>query len=119
VVSDWELSKWLVSFTGKWPVLSFTPGLVPGEFVHMLGDAHVYKNHVEPLQEQQRIHVRLFLWVSFPVPFAEIAQSTFDTLDSQWVFGSISHFSILFSSVSERVTMMICWKSIADCHYDV
>lgn len=47
--------------TGKRPVLSFTPGLVPGEFVHMLRDAHVYKNHVEPLQEQQRIHPRLFL----------------------------------------------------------
>jgi hypothetical protein len=50
---------------------------------------------------------------------AEIAQSTFDALDSQWVFGSIFHFSILFSSGSERVTRMICWKSIADCHYDV
>ena len=23
-----------------------------GEFVHVLGDAHVYKNHVDPLQEQ-------------------------------------------------------------------
>ena len=23
-----------------------------GEFVHCLGDAHVYKNHVEPLREQ-------------------------------------------------------------------
>ncbi len=50
---------------------------------------------------------------------AEIAQSTFDALDSQWVFGSIFHSSILFSSGSERVTRMICWKSIADCHYDV
>ena len=27
-------------------------GLKPGEFVHVLGDAHVYANHVEPLQEQ-------------------------------------------------------------------
>lgn len=62
MVSDWELSKWLVSFTGKRPVLSFMPGLVPAEFVHMLRDAHVYKNHVEPLQEQQRIHPRLFLF---------------------------------------------------------
>lgn len=27
-------------------------GLERGEFVHMLGDSHVYKNHVGPLQEQ-------------------------------------------------------------------
>jgi thymidylate synthase len=24
----------------------------PGDFVHTLGDAHVYSNHVEPLKEQ-------------------------------------------------------------------
>lgn len=35
-------------------VLVFTsPPLVqPGDFVHTLGDAHVYVNHAEPLQEQ-------------------------------------------------------------------
>lgn len=27
-------------------------GFKPGEFIHTLGDAHVYKNHVEPLKEQ-------------------------------------------------------------------
>jgi thymidylate synthase len=27
-------------------------GLKPGEFVHMLGDAHVYLNHIEPLKLQ-------------------------------------------------------------------
>merc|ERR1712048_627674 len=27
-------------------------GLKPGEFVHTLGNAHVYRNHVEPLQTQ-------------------------------------------------------------------
>jgi len=26
--------------------------LKPGEFVHTLGDAHVYVNHIEPLKEQ-------------------------------------------------------------------
>lgn len=26
--------------------------LKPGEFVHTLGDAHVYLNHVEPLKQQ-------------------------------------------------------------------
>ncbi|XP_073142359.1 bifunctional dihydrofolate reductase-thymidylate synthase 1-like isoform X2 [Henckelia pumila] len=27
-------------------------GLVPGDFIHVIGDAHVYKTHVHPLQEQ-------------------------------------------------------------------
>ena len=27
-------------------------GLRAGDFVHVLGDAHVYANHVEPLREQ-------------------------------------------------------------------
>jgi len=31
-------------------------GLERGEFIHTLGDAHVYSNHVEPLKEQlQRV----------------------------------------------------------------
>jgi dihydrofolate reductase/thymidylate synthase len=29
-------------------------GLRPGEFVHVMGDTHVYSNHVEPLREQLR-----------------------------------------------------------------
>lgn len=27
-------------------------GLKPGEFIHVIGDCHIYKNHVEPLKEQ-------------------------------------------------------------------
>jgi thymidylate synthase len=27
-------------------------GLKRGDFIHVLGDAHIYKNHVEPLKEQ-------------------------------------------------------------------
>lgn len=27
-------------------------GLGRGEFVHVIGDTHIYKNHVEPLKEQ-------------------------------------------------------------------
>lgn len=27
-------------------------GLSPGEFIHVIGDAHVYRNHVVPLEEQ-------------------------------------------------------------------
>lgn len=59
-------------------------GLAPGEFVHVLGDAHVYTNHVEPLKEQLKNQPRPFpvstrkllplsgvLWLIFlKLPFA-------------------------------------------------
>lgn len=38
-------------------------GLKRGEFVHVLGDAHVYRNHVEPLQEQLK---------RYPHPFPQL-----------------------------------------------
>jgi thymidylate synthase len=34
--------------------------LKPGDFVHTIGDAHVYLNHVEPLQEQLQRRPRPF-----------------------------------------------------------
>ncbi|XP_048601112.1 bifunctional dihydrofolate reductase-thymidylate synthase 2-like isoform X3 [Brassica napus] len=33
-------------------ILAHVCDLVPGDFIHVIGDAHVYKNHVRPLQEQ-------------------------------------------------------------------
>ena len=33
-------------------ILAHVCGLRPGDFVHTLGDAHVYANHVDPLREQ-------------------------------------------------------------------
>ncbi len=35
-------------------------GLQPGELVHVLGDAHVYANHVDPLKEQLKNAPRAF-----------------------------------------------------------
>lgn len=33
-------------------MLAHLTGLKPGDFVHFMGDTHVYLNHVEPLNEQ-------------------------------------------------------------------
>jgi thymidylate synthase len=31
-------------------------GLIPGEFIHFLGDCHVYSNHIDQLKQQiQRV----------------------------------------------------------------
>lgn len=35
-------------------------GLKPGEFIHMLGDTHVYLNHIEPLREQLKREPKQF-----------------------------------------------------------
>jgi thymidylate synthase len=35
-------------------------GLKPGEFVHTIGDAHVYLNHVDALKEQLKRRPRAF-----------------------------------------------------------
>ncbi|KAG8345891.1 putative Dihydrofolate reductase Thymidylate synthase [Trypanosoma vivax] len=40
-------------------------GLSPGELVHTLGDAHVYKNHVEPCQLQLKRIPRPFPFIVF------------------------------------------------------
>ncbi|XP_030561706.1 thymidylate synthase [Drosophila novamexicana] len=33
-------------------LIAHVTGLKPGEFIHTIGDAHVYLNHIEPLQQQ-------------------------------------------------------------------
>jgi dihydrofolate reductase/thymidylate synthase len=41
-------------------IIAHVCGLKPGDFVHTLGDAHVYSNHVEPLKEQLQNKPRPF-----------------------------------------------------------
>jgi dihydrofolate reductase/thymidylate synthase len=40
-------------------------GLQRGEFIHVLGDAHIYKNHIEPLKEQLKR-------IPHPFPYLEL-----------------------------------------------
>ncbi|KAL2085104.1 hypothetical protein ACEWY4_018424 [Coilia grayii] len=41
-------------------MIAHITGLKPGDFVHTLGDAHIYSNHVEPLKEQLTREPRAF-----------------------------------------------------------
>lgn len=41
-------------------MIAHVTNLEPGEFIHTMGDAHVYKNHVEPLKEQLKRDPRPF-----------------------------------------------------------
>uniref|UniRef100_A0A9J8BJ71 Thymidylate synthase n=1 Tax=Cyprinus carpio carpio TaxID=630221 RepID=A0A9J8BJ71_CYPCA len=52
-VSDGELSCQLYQRSGDIGLgLPFNITSYPGDFVHTLGDAHIYTNHIEPLKEQ-------------------------------------------------------------------
>jgi thymidylate synthase len=48
-------------------------GLVPGQFVHTIGDAHVYLNHVEGLKRQLTRE-------PYPLPRLELAPKPMDEL---------------------------------------
>uniref|UniRef100_U3JUQ8 Thymidylate synthase n=2 Tax=Ficedula albicollis TaxID=59894 RepID=U3JUQ8_FICAL len=41
-------------------MIAHVTGLKPGEFIHTLGDAHIYLNHVEPLKVQLQREPRPF-----------------------------------------------------------
>ena len=45
-------------------MLAHVTGLRPGDFVHTLGDAHVYSNHVEALRQQLEREPRPFPTIS-------------------------------------------------------
>ncbi|CAK8671234.1 unnamed protein product [Clavelina lepadiformis] len=46
-------------------MIAHITGLKPGDFVHTLGDAHVYVNHIEPLKEQLARKPRPFPTLKF------------------------------------------------------
>lgn len=48
-------------------------GLEPGVFIHVLGDAHIYLNHVEGLKEQ-------LTRKPYPLPRVELAKKPFDEI---------------------------------------
>jgi len=66
-------------------------GLTPGEFIHTLGDAHLYVNHMEQTEEQLSRK-------PFPLPFMKInpdIDSIFDfSYDDFELIGYESHAHI-------------------------
>lgn len=69
-------------------------GLKPGDFVHVLGDAHVYANHVEPLREQLKNSPR-----HFPVSCCVVALNNYF---SSWALSEVfffcdNHHALLYS----------------------
>lgn len=59
-------------------MIAHVTNLKPGDFVHTLGDAHVYSNHVEPLKEQLQRTPRPFPMFKFKRQVDRIEDFTFD-----------------------------------------
>ena len=68
-------------------------GLERGEFIHSLGDSHIYSNHVEPLKEQlQRI--------PHPFPLLELDESIKDMQDFEF-----KHFKLVNYTHDKKIKM--------------
>ncbi|XP_055845996.1 thymidylate synthase [Episyrphus balteatus] len=62
-------------------MIAHVTGLKPGDFVHTLGDAHVYNNHVEPLKEQLQRIPRAFPKLVIKRKVEKIEDFTFDDFE--------------------------------------
>ena len=56
-------------------------GLKPGDFVHTLGDAHIYSNHVEPLKEQLTREPKPFPTLNIKREITNIDDFTFEDFE--------------------------------------
>ncbi|XP_059622631.1 thymidylate synthase [Phlebotomus argentipes] len=59
-------------------MIAHVTGLKAGDFIHTLGDAHVYLNHVEPLQEQIKRTPKPFPTLQFGRNVTDIEDFTFE-----------------------------------------
>ena len=64
-------------------MMAHVTGLRPGDFVHMIGDCHVYLNHVGPLEEQLKREPRAFptLNIRNKERILDIEQFTYDDFE--------------------------------------
>lgn len=64
-------------------LLADVTGLKPGEFIHTLGDAHVYNNHIDALKVQIEREPRFFPKLVFKKHRDKIEEFVFDDFDLQ------------------------------------
>lgn len=62
-------------------MIAHVTNLKPGDFIHTLGDAHVYLNHVEPLKEQLKRSPRPFPKLNIKRQISDIDDFRFEDLE--------------------------------------
>ena len=72
----------IASYSALLTMMAQECNLIPGIFVHTLGDAHIYLNHIDGLREQlKRTPKKLPQLKIAKKPFWEIAYKDFELLD--------------------------------------
>lgn len=62
-------------------IIAHLTGLKPGEFIHTLGDAHVYSNHLDALNEQLQREPRLFPKLFIKTPRTSVEDFKFEDFE--------------------------------------
>lgn len=62
-------------------LLAHSTGLEPGEFIHTLGDAHIYDNHVEQCREQLSRPPKVFPQLRVVTPRASVLEYGWEDLE--------------------------------------
>ncbi|KCV72414.1 thymidylate synthase [Fonticula alba] len=62
-------------------LIAHCTGLRPGELIHIMGDTHVYKNHVDALKEQLKREPRPFPQLKINTTTTDINAITFEDLE--------------------------------------
>ena len=62
-------------------MIAHCTGLRPGELVHVMGDTHVYLNHVDSLREQIKRTPRAFPTLKINTPTTDIDEIRFEHLE--------------------------------------
>lgn len=62
-------------------ILAHIAGLKPGEFIHSMGDVHIYKNHIEGLREQIERIPRQFPKIKIKCEPKDIEEYTIDDFE--------------------------------------
>lgn len=75
-------------------MVAYVTGLKAGKFIHVLGDTHVYLNHVEPLQEQLKNK-------PFPFPTLEIDPKAPRDIDQL----RLEHFTVKGYKSHDKIAM--------------
>lgn len=61
-------------------LIAHVTGLLPGEFIHTMGDAHVYVDHIEALKEQIKREPRAFPKLTIKREVSNINDFNFEDL---------------------------------------
>lgn len=92
-------------------LIAWLTGFQPGDFIHVIGDTHVYSNHEEQLREQLLRTPRDFPTLKFDIPlrFKDVTPVSIDIDDLLSDLDS-KHFQLSDYHPHEKLKMEMAYK---------